>query len=81
MKELSEDEMGVYVETEKEKAFYKLLPIDENREMISKLTNFEDYEENFKDIDTKLITEAQKKRLLARSPDRDILTTEYGYTI
>lgn len=71
--------MGTYIETEKEKVFFKTVPVEENKEVITKFIDFEDYKEKYTDINTKLLTQAQRERFLLRSPDKDILISNFGY--
>lgn len=81
MKKLAEDGIGKFVQlTEKEKAFYKPLPTDTNRQIIEPHALFEDYKKNFSTVDRKYITEGQHSRLLKKSWDKDILEKEYGYS-
>ena len=85
MKKLDEEGMGKFMgESEKEKSFHKLIPNDseERKQLISKFTDYEEYKKKFKiEIDSKYITIAQHKRLLAKSPNKDILISEFGYKL
>ena len=81
MKKLDGEGIGKFETiSEKEKAFYKPLPKEENKDLLSAHANFTEYKENFKTgIDTKFMTPAQHNRLLMKSPHKDILQNEYGY--
>ena len=80
MKNLAEEGIGKFQAlSEKEKVFYKPIPLDANRELLVAHVNFEEYKDNFmKAIETKFITAAQYNRLLLNSPDKEILTSQYG---
>ena len=82
MKILNEGGVGKFEAlSEKEKVFFKLLPTDDNKELLTThCTNFEEYKNNFEAaIDTKYMMTAQHNRLLLKSPDKDVLMNEYGY--
>ena len=81
MKKLDGEGIGKFETiSEKEKAFYKPLPKEENKDLLSAHANFTEYKENFETgIDTKFMTPAQHNRLLMKSPHKDILQNEYGY--
>ena len=81
MKSLSEDGIGHYIElTEKEKVYYKPLPVEDNEAKIGKYVDYVQYKERFSmATDAKFFSTAQHRRLLTKSPDKDILMQEYGY--
>lgn len=80
MKLLDEEGVGVFIgHNEKEKVFFKKVPTQCNKEMISKQdVDFGDYERNFK-MNIEHMTTTQINRLLNRSPDKDKLVRDYGY--
>ena len=80
MKRLDEEGIGKFQAlSDKEKAFYKPIPIEANKEQLLPYVNLDEYTDNFKKtIDTKHITAAQYNRLLQNSPDKNTLMSEYG---
>ena len=82
MRKLHDEGVGVYCAiSEKEKVFYKLLPTDDNKDVICKYVDFNVYKENFeKDID-KFITSKQRTRLLLKCPHMDDLVANYNYEL
>ncbi len=80
-RKLEEEGIGKFTSiNQKEKAFYKPLPIEVNKELLLAHVDYDGYNRNFEiDIDTKFITAAQHNRLFRKSPHKDILTDEYGY--
>ena len=82
MKRLETDGLGKFKQlSEKERVYYKPLPTEENREQLATHASFEDYKANFPVLDEKYITQAQYNRLFNKSPDKDLLTREYGYKL
>lgn len=60
MKKLEETGVGKFWESEREKVFYKLIPKDDNRELIQEYVDFDKYIASFEEnSDTKSITQAQ----------------------
>ena len=71
MKKLDELDIGKFEKvTQKERAYFKPLPDDENMENVCNIIGerWEEYVSNFKTMDTKYITVTQFNRLLAASP-------------
>ena len=72
MKKLSEDKIGEFVQLNlKERAYYKPLPIDENKEHVTPLIGsgkWDDYVLNFKTCDMQYITSTQHNRIFRASP-------------
>lgn len=84
MKKLADKSIGTFKNvTQKERAFYKLLPVDENKECICNIigSRWEEYVDNFKTIDDKYITTTQFNRLLAASPYDDDEMATYGIVL
>ena len=80
MKKLSDNGVGKFVITDKDKVYYKPLPDEINRERIVAHVDFSQYKDNFKaDVDGKYFTQKQFNRLLSNTADKDILMSEYGY--
>ena len=80
MKKLETNKMGHFLEESRDKVFYKVLPTDGNKELIEDHVDFTEYKECFEtEMDSKYLTQAQTSRLLAKSPDRDVLISTYGY--
>lgn len=81
MKNLHEKKLGIFKsKSDKERVFYKLLPETSNEDLITPYINFDHYKKIFEDgIDSRSITPSQCTRLLADSPDKEILTDKYGY--
>ena len=72
--------MGSFVsEGTADKAFFKVLPKEEHKEIINKFVSFEEYELDFKKDIGSQPSLSQQKRLLAKSPNKDSLIKEYGY--
>lgn len=80
MKKLESEGVGSFLsEGTGDKAFYKLLPEERNKDAIERFVTFSEYKKNFLTEIGKSLSEAQQKRLLDKSPDKDILVSEYGY--
>lgn len=80
MKKLSDNGVGKFVITDKDKVYYKPLPDEINREHIVAHVDFAQYKDNFKaDVDGKYFTQKQFNRLLSNSADKDILMSEYDH--
>ena len=72
MKKLSESKLGEFKQlTQKERAYYKPLPEDNNKEALLPIIGsgkWEDYVFNFKTSDVRYITATQHNRLLRQFP-------------
>lgn len=83
MKLLSEKEIGEFKQlTQKERAYYKPLPEEDNKESINLIIGsgkWEDYVRNFKTVDMQYITSTQHNRLLLQSPHLEVME-DYGIT-
>lgn len=83
MKLLSEKEIGEFKQlTQKERAYYKPLPEEDNKESINLIIGsgkWEDYLRNFKTVDMQYITSTQHNRLLLQSPHLEVME-DYGIT-
>lgn len=67
MQNLEAEEVGVFISQGLDKAFFKVPPTPDNKEKVGKFVDFEEYKTRFTE-DIKNISDAQKKRLLAMTP-------------
>ena len=72
MKKLSEDNVGKFEQlNQKERAFFKPLPVEDNKEAVIALVGngkWDEYVLNFSTCDTQYITTTQHNRILRASP-------------
>ena len=82
MKNLSEDNVGKFEKiSQKERAYYKPLPEEEIKEVLSPLIGsgkWDEYVLNFKTFDTQYVTSTQHNRLLRASPYTEDEKEAYG---
>ena len=73
MKKLHEERVGLFEgQNDKEKVFYKKLPTQNNKELISKHVDFNDYESNFKMSIEHMTATQMKTRAQIRTKNMDM---------
>jgi hypothetical protein len=78
---LTEGGVGSLKLYRRKKVFFKLVPTEANKEILTAHVDVKEYETNFEiPIEGKYITAAQHNRILEKRSEKDTLISKYGYS-